>query len=223
MSKSLKNIINPDDIIKEYGADSMRIYEMFMGPLTDSKPWNTQGLIGIFRFLNKIWLIKNKELTNETPPKEIISELHKTIKKVTEDIETLNFNTAISTLMIFINELLKHEKNYLKIFRPISIILSPFAPHLGEELWEFMGEQSSIFKNAKWPKYDLNSIIDDTREVVLQVNGKTKDKIMIKKDTDEETLKKIAFNNQKIIQNINNKQIIKIITVKDKLVNIVAK
>ncbi|UPA16121.1 leucine--tRNA ligase [Borrelia coriaceae] len=223
MSKSLKNVINPDDIIKEYGADSMRMYEMFMGPLTDSKPWNTQGLIGIFRFLNKIWTIKNKELTKESASKEIISGLHKTIKKVTEDIENLNFNTAIASLMIFTNELLSHEKNYLEIFKPLTIILAPFAPHLGEELWEHIGEKPSIFKNAKWPKYDPNLIIDNTREIVLQVNGKIKDKIILNKGTDEETIKDLAFKNQKIMQNIQNKQIIKVITVKDKLINIVTK
>ncbi|AYE36138.1 leucine--tRNA ligase [Borrelia turcica IST7] len=223
MSKSLKNVINPDDIINEYGADSMRIYEMFMGPLTDSKPWNTQGLIGIFRFLNKIWAIKNKELVTETAPRGIISELHKTIKKVTEDIENLNFNTAISSLMIFVNELLKYDKNYKEIFNPLTIILSPFAPHLGEELWEYIGESSSIFKNAKWPKYNQSLIIDETREIVLQVNGKIRDKIVLSKGTDEDILKEIALKNNKIIQNIENKQILKIITVKDKLINIVIK
>ncbi len=110
MSKSLKNVINPDDIIKEFGADSIRIYEMFMGPLTDSKPWNTKGIIGVFRFLNKIWNLREKELSKDNPPKEIISQLHKAIKKVTEDTEKLNFNTAISAMMIFVNELLKYEK-----------------------------------------------------------------------------------------------------------------
>ncbi len=223
MSKSLKNIVNPDDIIKEYGADSMRIYEMFMGPLTDSKPWNTKGLIGIFRFLNKIWTLKRKELTKEVAPKDIVSELHKTIKKVTEDIENLNFNTAISSLMILINDLLKHDKNYLEIFKPLTIILSPFAPHLGEELWEYMGERPSIFKTAKWPQYDPNLIIDYEKEIVLQVNGKIRDKIILNKGINEETLKEIALKNNKIMQNLENKEILKIVTVKDKLINIVTR
>ncbi|UGQ15947.1 leucine--tRNA ligase [Borrelia sp. RT5S] len=223
MSKSLKNVVNPDDIINEYGADSMRIYEMFMGPLTDSKPWNTKGLIGVFRFLNKIWTIKNKELTTQTAPKEIMSQLHKTIKKVTEDIESLNFNTAISSLMIFVNELLKYDKNYKEIFKPLTIILSPFVPHLGEELWEYMEERPSIFKSAKWPEYDPSLIIDSTREIALQVNGKIRDRIVLDKGINEDTLREIALKNEKIMKNIENRQILKIITVKDKLINIVTK
>ncbi|UER67442.1 leucine--tRNA ligase [Borrelia sp. BU AG58] len=223
MSKSLKNVVNPDDIINEYGADSMRIYEMFMGPLTDSKPWNTKGLIGVFRFLNKIWTIKNKELTTQTAPREVISELHKTIKKVTEDIERLSFNTAISSLMIFVNELLKYEKNYKEIFKPFIIILSPFVPHLGEELWEFIKGRPSMFKNAKWPKYDPNLIIDDTKEIALQVNGKIRDKIVINTGTSEDDIREIALKNSKIMKNIENRQILKIITVKDKLINIVTR
>ncbi|WKC57825.1 leucine--tRNA ligase [Borrelia sp. P9F1] len=223
MSKSLKNVVNPDDILNEYGADSFRIYEMFMGPLTDSKPWNTKGLIGVFRFLNKIWTIKNKELVTQAAPREIMSQLHKTIKKVTEDIESLNFNTAISSLMIFVNELLKYDKNYKEIFKPLVIILSPFAPHLGEELWEYMEERSSMFKSAKWPRYDPNLIIDDTREITLQVNGKIRDKIVLDRGTNEDNLREIALRNEKIMKNIENRRILKIITVKDKLINIVTR
>ncbi|PRQ91612.1 leucine--tRNA ligase [Borreliella burgdorferi] len=223
MSKSLKNVINPDDIIKEFGADSMRIYEMFMGPLTDSKPWNTKGIIGVFRFLNKIWNLREKELSKDNPPKEITSELHKVIKKVTEDTEKLNFNTAISAMMIFINELLKYEKNYLNIFKPFIIILSPYAPHLAEELWEYIGELPSLFKNSKWPKFDESLIIKDKKEIVLQINGKIKDKILLNKETDEKELKDIAMENSKIKSNLLNKKIVKIIVIKNKLVNIVIK
>ncbi len=223
MSKSLKNVINPDDIIKEFGADSMRIYEMFMGPLTDSKPWNTKGIIGVFRFLNKIWNLREKELSKENPPREIISELHKVIKKVTEDTEKLNFNTAISAMMIFINELLKYEKNYLNIFKPFIIILSPYAPHLAEELWEYIGELPSLFKNSKWPKFDESLIIKDKKEIVLQINGKIKDKILLNKETGEKELKEIAMENSKIKSNLLNKKIVKIIVIKNKLVNIVIK
>ncbi|PRQ99959.1 leucine--tRNA ligase [Borreliella burgdorferi] len=223
MSKSLKNVINPDDIIKEFGADSMRIYEMFMGPLTDSKPWNTKGIIGVFRFLNKIWNLREKELSKENPPKEIISELHKVIKKVTEDTEKLNFNTAISAMMIFINELLKYEKNYLNIFKPFIIILSPYAPHLAEELWEYIGELPSLFKNSKWPKFNESLIIKDKKEIVLQINGKIKDKILLNKETGEKELKEIAMENSKIKSNLLNKKIVKIIVIKNKLVNIVIK
>ncbi|MDO7272540.1 leucine--tRNA ligase [Borreliella burgdorferi] len=223
MSKSLKNVINPDDIIKEFGADSMRIYEMFMGPLTDSKPWNTKGIIGVFRFLNKIWNLREKELSKDNPPKEITSELHKVIKKVTEDTEKLNFNTAISAMMIFINELLKYEKNYLNIFKPFIIILSPYAPHLAEELWEYIGELPSLFKNSKWPKFNESLIIKDKKEIVLQINGKIKDKILLNKETDEKELKDIAMENSKIKSNLLNKKIVKIIVIKNKLVNIVIK
>ncbi len=223
MSKSLKNVINPDDIIKEFGADSIRIYEMFMGPLTDSKPWNTKGIIGVFRFLNKIWNLREKELSKDNPPKEIMSQLHKVIKKVTEDTEKLNFNTAISAMMIFINELSKYEKNYLNIFKPFIIILSPYAPHLSEELWEYIGETPSLFKNSKWPKFDETLIIKETKEIVLQINGKIKDKILLNKETDEEELKEIAMENSKIKSNLFNKKIVKIIVIKNKLVNIVIK
>ncbi|AJA90081.1 leucyl-tRNA synthase [Borreliella chilensis] len=223
MSKSLKNVIAPDDIIKEFGADSIRVYEMFMGPLTDSKPWSTKGIVGVFRFLNKIWNLREKELSKDNPPKEITSQLHKVIKKVTEDTENLNFNTAISAMMIFINKLLKYEKNYLNIFKPFIIILSPYAPHLAEELWEHIGEPPSLFKNSKWPKFDENLIIKDTKEIVLQINGKIKDKILLDKEIDEEELKKIAMENRKIKSHLLNKKIVKIIAIKNKLVNIVIK
>ncbi len=176
-----------------------------------------------FDFLNKIWNLREKELSKDNPPKEIISQLHKAIKKVTEDTEKLNFNTAISAMMIFVNELLKYEKNYLNIFKPFIIILSPYAPHLAEELWEYIGETPSLFKNSKWPEFDENLIIKDAKEIVLQINGKIKDKILLSKETDKEELKEIAMRNSKIKANLLNKKIVKIIAIKNKLVNIVIK
>jgi len=222
MSKSLKNVINPDDIIAEYGADAMRTYEMFMGPLQVSKPWSTSGLSGVFRFLERIWRLGEREISNEAPPQQLLKTLHKTIKKVTHDTASLDFNTAIAQMMILVNELYKVDFLPKDIWLPFLLLLSPYVPHIAEELWEKAGKEPSI-TNQKWPSYDEKLTVDDEIELIVQINGKVRAKSLIAKGTDVEALKALALELPRIKEWTADKEIIKIITVADKLVNIVIK
>ena len=223
MSKSLKNVINPDEIVKNYGADSLRVYEMFMGPLEVSKPWNTAGLIGVSRFLERLWAIGEKTGAAELLPQtleQLTHLLHKTIKKVTNDTATLNFNTAISQMMIYSNELVKLETVPLSLWEPLVIMLSAYAPHLGEELWEKAGHGESVSKTP-WPQYNESMTIDEENTIVVQVNGKIRDKFEAATGTSKEALEKTALESQTVKKWIDGKTIAKIITVPGKLVNIV--
>ncbi|MCL2601296.1 MAG: leucine--tRNA ligase [Treponema sp.] len=223
MSKSLKNVINPDEIIRDYGADSLRVYEMFMGPLEVSKPWSTAGLIGVSRFLEKIWLIGGKVGNGETGSSDsLIKLLHKTIKKVTADTESLNFNTAISQMMIYSNELARLESVPRKLWEPLVIMLSAYAPHLGEELWEKLGATESVSK-SQWPKFDEKLTVDSEVTIVVQVNGKIRDKFSAAADTPAGELEKTAFTLAGVKKWIDGKTVAKVIAVPGKLVNIVVK
>jgi len=227
MSKSLKNVINPDEMIAQYGADSCRMYEMFMGPLDMSKPWNTQGLIGIFRFLEKIWALSEKEIypcpmndTGTPDHAEITKLVNKTVKKVTEDTEALSFNTAISQMMIFVNALHKYEKLPRFAWKTFVKLLSPYAPHLAEELWERLGYSDSIAYQA-WPMFVEKFCIDSTRTIVVQVNGKIRDKFEAALDAPKQELEKQALETEGAQRFLGGAQPKKIITVPNKLVNIV--
>ncbi|MFA7125418.1 MAG: leucine--tRNA ligase [Sphaerochaetaceae bacterium] len=220
MSKSLKNVINPDDIINEYGADSMRMYEMFMGPLQVSKPWATAGLSGVYRFLDRIWRLAERPLSTDKADESIVRLLHKTIKKVTNDTATLNFNTAISQMMIFVNELYKTETLPREVWEPFILLLNPYVPHLAEELWEMAGYSKSAAYES-WPTYSNELTIDDTVEVVFQINGKLRAKAQVSKGYEQ--LKELAFTNDRIKELLEGKTIVKTIVVPDKLVNIVIK
>ena len=227
MSKSLKNVINPDDIIKEYGADTLRLYEMFLGPLEVSKPWNTSGIMGVFRFLEKIWNLSDREIyktpvndTSTPETKTLTVILNKTIKKVTEDTASLNFNTAISQMMIFINEVSKHKKIPHYVWYNFVKLLNPYAPHLAEELWQKMGNDESI-AYSHWPMFVEKFCVDQTCTVVVQVNGKLRGKFEAEAGTSKEELERLALSNEGAVRNIEGKEIKKIITVPDKLVNIV--
>jgi leucyl-tRNA synthetase len=222
MSKSLKNVINPDDIIQEFGADSMRLYEMFMGPLTDSKPWQTAGLAGVHRFLNRVWRVAETPLVERAPTQDQLKILHKTIKKVTQDTDKLEFNTAISQMMIFINEIYGLEELPKGLWKPFVLLLSPYAPHLGEELWEKMGEKGSISK-AQWPVYDEDLTKDSEVEVVLQVNGKVRAKLVIDAETPKDDMIALAMENERIQEYTQGKTVVKTIAVPKKLVNLVVK
>ena len=222
MSKSLKNVINPDDIIRDFGADSMRLYEMFMGPLQVSKPWQTKGLVGVNRFLNRVWDVAVREMTDEEPPKELVKVLHKTIKKVSSDSDQLEFNTAISQMMIFINEVYKEEKCYRKLWESFVLLMAPYAPHLGEEMWEMLGKTESL-AYEKWPVWDEELCKDDEKQVVLQINGKVRSKIMVTAGTTKEELLTLAKADEKMISYMDGKTVIKEIVVPDKLVNMVVK
>lgn len=227
MSKSRGNVVNPDEIVNEYGADTLRVYEMFMGPLEASKPWNTTGVEGAYRFLNRIWrlfIADNGELNAKIKPVDgkgsFLNTWHKTIKKVTEDIEQLHFNTAISQLMIFVNEAYKAEELPLQAMKHFVQMLSPFAPHLAEELWERLGGQNTITYEP-WPQYDEVLTVDDEVEIVIQVNGKIVDRLLISKDIDEQTMQETALQSEKVVEAISGKTVRKVIAVKGKLVNIV--
>ena len=223
MSKSRGNVINPDDVIEEHGADTLRMYEMFMGPLNVDKPWNTQSIFGVRRFLERIWRLFDKKIVdNYKDSLEVEKALHKTIKIVTEKIENLDFNTAISQMMILLNTLQKEEsisKETMKIFVQI---LHPFAPFITEELWEILGEKPSIL-NTKWPSYDQSKTIDDLVTVVFQVNGKLRAKVELEKGLSNDRLIEIALENERVKEYSANCEIVKKIAVPDYLVNIVVK
>ncbi len=222
MSKSRGNVINPDDIIKEFGADSMRVYEMFMGPLQVSKPWATAGLIGVSRFLERLWAIGEKSVTDVAPTADQLKLLHKTIKKVGDDTSSLNFNTAISAMMVLSTEVAKCEPVPRALWEPLVRLVGPYAPHLAEELWSKLGYADSVSK-AAWPVYDAALAADDEVTVVVQVNGKVREKFTAPVGTAKEELQKRAFEQPKTREWTDGKEIVKVIVVPDKLVNIVVK
>lgn len=230
MSKSLKNVVNPDDEIKAYGADSVRMYEMFMGPLTMSKPWSTQGIVGIHRFLEKVWSVSEKpmndiDISGKLEDKALISArktFAQTIKKVTDDTATLNFNTAISQMMIFINEISKLPEIPKAMWSDFVKVLSPYAPHLGEELWQKLGNSNTI-AYEKWPVFSEDFARDDSKTIVVMVNGKKRDTFDAPVDTDQETLKKMAFDCEAVKKFTDGHEIVKTIVVPNKIVTIVVK
>jgi len=218
MSKSRGNVINPDEVIKEYGADSMRLYEMFMGPFEDVKPWSTQGIRGVYRFLNKVWTLQEK--VKEGPEIEEFERLkHKLIKKVTNDIETFNFNTVISSFMEAVNAMNKETMLPKSIFDTLLILLSPFAPHITEELWEKMGHKQKI-NQEKWPVYDEKMIQEDTVQFIVQIDGKLRDKIMAPFDSTEKEVIDLVMSSDKIKKYIKG-NLKKVIFIKNKLINLV--
>jgi leucyl-tRNA synthetase len=221
MSKSRGNVINPDDIVKNYGADSMRLYEMFMGPLEITKPWLTSGLIGISRFLERLWAIGEKPVTEESAASpELLRLLHKTIKKVSADTETLDFNTAISAMMIYSNELIKLNEMPRSFWEPLVKMLSCYAPHLGEELWEKLGHGESVSKES-WPAWDEALCAESEVTIVVQVQGRIRDKFTAAPETAAGELEKKARGLPGVQKWLEGKTIVKVITVPGKLVNIV--
>ena len=222
MSKSLGNVINPDDVVKDFGADSMRMYEMFLGPLEVSKPWSTQGLSGVYRFLDRVWRLSERPLTEGTPSDQVVKLLHRTIKKITHDTAEIEFNTAIAQMMIFINEVFKLEELPRQVWDPFVRLLAPYAPHMAEELWEKLGNAPSV-SNAPWPEYDDALTVEDVVTVVVQVNGKVRSKFETARGTEKDEMERLAFEAPRIDELTDGKNIVKVITVPDKLVNIVAK
>jgi leucyl-tRNA synthetase len=230
MSKSLKNVVNPDEEIKSYGADSVRMYEMFMGPLTMSKPWNTQGIIGIHRFLEKVWAISEKplndiDITGKLEDESLINlrkTFAQTIKKVTKDTDTLNFNTAISQMMIFVNELSKQESIPRAMWSDFVKVISPYAPHLGEELWEKLGNKNTIAYES-WPTINEDFLKDDAKTIVVMVNGKLRGKFQAAPGADDNTLIEAAKTAEGVEKFLEGKTTVKSVVVKDKLVNFVVK
>ncbi|MCM3141574.1 leucine--tRNA ligase [Brevibacillus sp. MER 51] len=229
MSKSKGNVVNPDDIINSHGADTLRMYEMFMGPLDASIAWSTKGLDGARRFLDRVYRLfvgDNGELNEKIVETSNVAGMervyHQTVKKVTEDYEGLRFNTGISQLMVFVNEAYKAEVLPKKFMEDFVKMLSPIAPHLGEELWEKLGHSESL-AYAAWPTYDEAKLVEDEVEIVLQINGKNKEKLLIASDSTKEQMEEMAKNNEMIKELIEGKTIVKVIAVPGKLVNIVVR
>ena len=228
MSKSKGNVINPDDIVASHGADTLRLYEMFMGPLDAAIAWSEKGLDGSRRFLDRVWrLIITDE--NSINKKIVDSNDHsldkvynQTVKKVTEDFDTLSFNTAISQLMVFINECYKTNEVYKPYIEGFVKMLAPIAPHIGEELWDRLGHENTITYQP-WPTFDESLLVDDEVEIVVQVNGKVRAKINIPKDLSKEEMQNLALSNDNVKMSIEGKEVKKVIAVPQKLVNIVAK
>jgi len=228
MSKSRGNVINPDDIVGEFGADTLRVYEMFMGPLEATKPWNTNGVEGVYRFLARIWRLfvdetgsLNSKIQDVAGDDAFRRVWHKSLKKVGEDYEALRFNTAISQLMIFVNEANKTEKLPKEAMAHFVQMLSPIAPHIAEELWEKLGFMGSVSYEA-WPQYDVAFTVDSEVEIVVQVSGKIAARLSIPADLDEAGMQELALQSEKVKELIAGKTIRKLIVVKGKLVNIVA-
>jgi len=223
MSKSRGNVVNPDDVIRKYGADTLRLYEMFMGPFDAVKPWSTKNIEGCFRFLQKVWrLAEEGNVTDEKPAETLNRLVHKTIKKVGDDIEAFGFNTAISQMMILANELMKQKTIPKEAMEKLTLILAPFAPHLCEELWERLGHTESLAYEP-WPDYDPKLVVDDTFELVFAVNGKKRGSKEVPKTITEEDAIKEALANEGVERNIEGKEVVKKIYVPGKLVNIVIK
>lgn len=226
MSKSLKNVVNPDDEIKSYGADSVRMYEMFMGPLTMSKPWNTQGIIGIHRFLEKVWALSEKplcdvDITGNLTDENLVNlrkSFAQTVKKVTNDTKTLNFNTAISQMMIFANDLNKVDAIPRTLWSDFVKMLSVYAPHLGEELWQKLGHEKTI-SYEEWPTFNEEYLKTDTKTIVVMVNGKLRGKFQAQTGTADNELIESAKEADGVAKFLDGKEIIKSVVVKDKLVN----
>ena len=224
MSKSKGNVVNPDEVVSEYGADALRMYEMFMGPLEDAKSWDTKGVVGIRRFLDKVEKLSGNVMGGVPRPRtdEHTKLIHKAIKKITADLEDLKFNTAISQLMIVTNELSSATSIDRETFETFLKLLAPLAPHLAEELWEKLGFSTSIFAES-WPTFDPSLIVDDVVEMGVQVNGKVRGTISIAPNADEAAAKELAFANANVMKWIEGKEIAKIVYVPGKIFNIVVK
>jgi leucyl-tRNA synthetase len=257
MSKSRGNVVNPDDVLVEYGADAFRLYEMFMGPLQDTKPWNTRGVEGVYRFLGRVWrlfvdeksemafeqaetltaenaaerkelldlIFLNGEITDQAATPAQLKALHACIKKVTEDLDGLRFNTAISAMMVFINEAMTWQTKPLSVMKPFLQLLAPFAPHIAEELWARLhsafGQRATSLAYAEWPKFDAALLVESEIEIPVQVNGKFRDTIKIAVDADNATIEAAAKASEKVQAFIAGKTIKKVIIVPKRMVNFI--
>jgi len=229
MSKRWNNVINPTDMVNEYGADTVRMYEMFMGPLEQTKPWSMDGIRGVRRFLDRVWRLQEKfEILNsksETNSKKEIQNLalaslvHKTIKKLGEDLAELKFNTAIAKLMELVNAFTREEKIEMKMFEYFVLMISPFAPHMAEELWEKLGHKESL-AHEPWPAYDEKYLVADTITLAVQVNGKVRAQIEVAADMSEEEIKAKALKEENVQKWLNAKEPKKVIYVSGRLVSV---
>ena len=223
MSKRWGNVINPDEMVGEFGADAFRLYEMFMGPFAQSIAWNTDGVVGTRRFVEKVWKLSLRVTNNQQPTtnnQKVTNLLQTTIQKVTEDIEDFKFNTAVSSLMILVNALEKEEKVAQEVFGTLLVLLSPFAPHIAEELWEKNGGAGSIFE-ASWPLFDASQVVVAEVTYMVQINGKIRDQFQASHDLSNEAVEKLALAREKVQEAIVGKEVRKVIVVPNKLISIV--
>jgi leucyl-tRNA synthetase len=229
MSKSRGNVVNPDEVVAQYGADAMRLFEMFMGPLEEMKPWSTRGVEGVARFLNRVWRLYLTEEGTLDPalrdipvPEDLEHSFAVTVKKVGDDIEGLRFNTAIAQMMIFVNDVTRTDLRPRRILEPFVLLLAPFAPHLAEEIWEKLGHPATLLREP-WPSYDEAKLRRATVEVVLQVNGKVRSKMEVAPGTAGNELEALALADDNVRRHMEGKAVVKRIVVPDKLVNIVVR
>lgn len=223
MSKSLKNVVNPDDVVEQYGADTLRVYEMFMGPLDASIAWSEEGLEGSRKFLDRVYrLLTTKDITAENNGK-LDKVYNETVKSVTEQIEAMKFNTAIAQLMVFVNAANKEKTLFVDYAQGFVQLLAPFAPHVAEELWQSLTNSTESISYVKWPTWDDSKLIEDEIKIVVQIKGKVRAKLLIPKDLPREDMEALALANDKIKAELEGKEVIKVIAVPNKLVNIVAK
>ena len=226
MSKSKYNVVNPDEICTEYGADALRLYEMFLGPLEQAKPWNTAGITGVYGFLKKLWKLYHSgpqgsfQVTDTAPDKASLKTLHKTIKKVEEDVESLSFNTSVSTFMICVNELTAQKCRSREILAPLSVIISPYAPHIAEELWRKLGNTTSIAA-VPFPEYEERYLVEDTKAYPISFNGKMRFTLELPLDLDKESIEKAVLEHEKTQAQLQGRTPKRVIVVPGKIVNIV--
>ena len=222
MSKSMFNVVNPDDIVSQYGADTLRLYEMFLGPVEASKPWDTNGIDGCHRFLKKFWKLFQQELIDEDPTKEELKSLHKLIKKVSTDIEVFSYNTSVSAFMVCTNELTQQKCRNLRILRTLVTVLAPFAPHIAEELWEQTGGEGSVC-DTEWPTWNEDYLVEDEVQMPVSFNGKARFQINLPATASKEAIIEAAMSDERSQKYLEGKQVVKTIVVPGRIINIVVK
>ena len=224
MSKSKYNVVNPDLICEEYGADALRLFEMFLGPLEQTKPWKTSGISGVYSFLKKLWKLYVGEegvlVSDEAATKDELKTLHKTIKKVEEDIENFSFNTSVSTFMIAVNELTAQKCNKRAVLEPLLALVSPYAPHIAEELWSQLGHEDSI-ATVDFPKFEASHLVESAKNYPVSFNGKMRFTIELPLDMSKDEIEKAVMAHEKTIAQLQGREPKKIIVVPGKIVNIV--
>ena len=231
MSKSMFNVVNPDMIVERYGADTLRLYEMFLGPVEQSKPWDTNGIDGCHRFLKKFWALffgSGKEssdtlldLNGDATP-EMLKSVHKLIKKVSQDIESFSYNTSISAFMICVNELSQMKCRNRELLKTLVVLIAPFAPHIAEELWETLGEDGSVC-DATWPTYNEQYLVESQMQLTISFNGKARYQMLFDINADNATIEKAVLEDERAAKYIGDKRVVKVIIVPKKIVNVVIK
>ncbi len=228
MSKSMFNVVNPDMIVEKYGADTLRLYEMFLGPVEASKPWDTNGIDGCHRFLKKLWALfwdnrTDKYLVDDAEPsQDSLKNVHKLIKKVTQDIEAFSYNTSISAFMICVNELGQQKCHNKELLKDLVVLIAPFAPHIAEELWHQLGEQGTVC-DAEWPAWDEKYLVENEIQMTVSFNGKARFQKTFAADATKETIEKETLADERSQKYIEGKNIVKVIVVPRKIINIVIK